>query len=266
MIRRLGAGVALTAAGLLLAAGTNDVIRRLDAPGPQPEGLASDGVHLWVADYETGRLYTVETGTGAVARDFEAPGAHPEGLTWDGTHLWCADWDSSAIFRLAVGESTLTVTRRIPVPPPAAGANPVGLAWDGSALWLTTWRPFYLLRLDPETGTVLRSRNLQESPRLYPPPPGTQSLAPEDLAWDGAQLWITDWDTGLVYRVDPDSLGVTETRPAGGMGSVGLAFHGGHLWNGDTESPTSLYELDIQGPVPVLRRSWGSLKGMFLEP
>jgi len=243
-----------------------EVLRRLDAPGPQPEGLASDGVHLWVADFLSGRLYAVETGTGETVGDFAAPAAHPEGLTWDGTHLWCADWDSSRIYRLAVGESTLTVERTLPVPFPAEGANPVGLAWDGSALWLTTWRPFYLLRLDPVSGAVLASRNLQ-SPRLYPPPECCPFLLePEDLAFDGEQLWLTDWDTGLLYRVHPESLEVTETRPAGGTKSVGLAFHGGHLWNGDTEAPPSLFELDVSGPVPTLPWTWGRLKRTYLEP
>jgi sugar lactone lactonase YvrE len=250
---------------LVIGEGAAEVLRRLDAPGPQPEGLASDGVDLWVADYQSGLLYEMETGTGTVLRTFEAPGPRPEGLAWDGSHLWCADWDSRRVYRLAVGESTLTVDRELPVPAPAENGHPVGLAWDGSALWLTTWQPFYLLRLDPVTGTVLRSRNLQDAPPLYPPRvPG--SLAPEDLAWYGGQLWITDWYTWKIYRVDPESLLVTETYDAGATASVGLTFHGGRLWNGDTDAPASLFELDVPGPVSISPRTWGGLKSLHLEP
>jgi streptogramin lyase len=246
----------LTAGGLLatVLAGAA-VLERLDAPGPKPEGLASDGVHLWVADFDTDRIYRMDTGTGDVVQSYRAPGTRPEGLAWDGTHLWAGSWDTRLIYRLAVGDTALVVEREFPAP---LGARPVGLAWDGEALWLTTWSPFYLHRIDPDDGEAIRSRDLLAEPKLYP----AVLARPEDLAWDGS-LWITDWYHTYIYRLDPITLEILETHPAAATQSVGLAFHQGYLWNGDTGTSTrepGLYRLDVQPRTPAERTSWGRLK------
>jgi sugar lactone lactonase YvrE len=242
-------------------------LERLDAPGPQPEGIASDGVHLWVADFQTARIYRMDTKTGEVVTSYPSPGPHPEGLAWDGTHLWHCDWDTRMIYRLSVSDQALTVEREFPAPMfenplgELIPARPVGLAWDGEALWLTTWQPFYLFRLDPVTGDTLKSRSLQDpTDPLYP----AVSARPEDLAWDGSQLWITDWFTREIHRIHPDSLVVTRTLDSGGPRSVGLTFHFGYLWNGDTGdggAAPALYRLDVtDGTVPVIPTTWGWLK------
>lgn len=267
--RRMTAGVASIAmAAAVLAWAT--VLDRIDAPGPQPEGMASDGTHLWVADFQTGLIYRMDTATKTVIASYDAPGPDPEGLAWDGTHLWHCDWDTRMIYRLAVSDTALTVEREFPAPmlqDPGGQTRqprPIGLAWDGSALWLTTWRPFYLLRIDPASGAVLRSRPFNDPFPLYP----TRGEAPEDLAWDGTHLWITDWYTREIHRLDPDSLVVTKTISSGGPRSVGLTFHFGDLWNGDTglfSDTPALYRLDANAPSPVLRTTWGRLKLLGLR-
>jgi sugar lactone lactonase YvrE len=259
ILRPWGWSVRTTSRGGLILLTLGAVyLERLDAPGPQPEGIASDGVHLWVADFQTARIYRMDTQTGEVVTSYPAPGPRPEGLAWDGTHLWHCDWETRLIYRLAVSDSELTIDRTLPTP---EGARPVGLTWDGEALWLTTWQPFYLHRLDPVSGSILQSRSLQDSDDpLYP----TASARPEDLAWDGTQLWITDWFTREVHRVHPESLVVTRTLGSGGPRSVGLAFHFGHLYNGDTGGggvAPALYKLDVtDDTVPVRATTWGSLK------
>jgi streptogramin lyase len=262
-IEGLPAGLAAGATVAVLALAPLVVLDRMDAPGPQPEGLASDGTHLWVADFQTGLLYEIDTASKTVVRTFDAPGPRPEGLAWDGSRLWCADWEDKKIYLLSVSDTVLVAEREFPSP---MGSRPVGLAWDGEALWLTTWSPFYLFRLDPVTGDTLRSRLLYPAEPLYP----TLTPQPEDLAWDGTHLWLTDWGTRQIYRVDPDSLVVTETHRSGGPASVGLAFHQGYMWNGDTGERSvtpALYQLDIRGPVRVVERvTWGGLKRSYVEP
>ena len=212
VIRAAGA---VLAAGILSAAAAGGVayLQRFDAPGPQPEGLASDGVHLWVADFQARRLYRMDPATGAVLRSYPAPGPRPEGLAWDGTHLWCADWETRKVYRLAVSDTALTVVRI----------------------------------LDPP------------SVEIDPP-------QPVGLAWDGAALWITDWGSRKIYRVDPEALVVTRTIDSGGPASVGLEFHGGHLWNGDTGAlgiPPAIYKLEETGSTPVSPTTWGALKSWY---
>lgn len=256
--RRGGPALAGALAALIaLGAGAESLyLDRLDAPGPQPEGLASDGEHLWVGDFQTGLIYRVDTDRPESTTAFASPGHRVEGLAWDGTHLWSADYETKLIYRLEVTDTALVVTRTLT--PPGTG-KPVGLAWDGEALWLTTWTPFYLYRVDPVTGQALVTRMIQAPAEPLYPTAGVGRY-PEDLAWDGEALWITDWYTGKVYRIDPQTLTHLETREAGGDRSLGLAFHQGYLWNGDTAAPTSLYRLDITTSTPVRRVSWGTLK------
>ncbi len=246
-------GVILAAAALSADAG-GLYLDRLDAPGPQPERLASDGTHLWVGDYITGLIYRVDPARPESTRAYASPGPHVEGLTWDGTHLWSADWSTGLIYRLAVGDTVLAVTRSFAAP---GAGDPVGLAWDGEALWLTTWNPPILYRLDPAAGAVLVEQPVKwDGGSLYP----AHAFFPEDLAWDGEALWMTDWWTRKVYRINPDTFELLDTRDAGGNRSLGLAFHKGYLWNGDTETPPSLFRLDVTDGTPVRRVTWGRLK------
>jgi outer membrane protein assembly factor BamB len=138
-------------------------------------------------------------------------------------------------------------------PRPEVTTRPVGLTWDGTSLWLTTWYPFMLYRLDPATGAVLFSRSVTG---LYPP---NFSYAPEDLAWDGSHLWITDWFTGKIYELDPETFELLQTVPSPGSGSVGLTFHQGYLWNGDTDE-AALFRLEVTDGTPTRRVTWGRLK------
>ena len=240
-----------------LAAGARGA-DRIDSPGPQPEGLGSDGTYLYVTDFTTNRVYRFDTDSGDLVSSYPTPGTGPEGLTWDGSHLWTGSWYSRQIYRMAVGDSALTVVQQFAAP---LGARPVGLAWDGEALWLTTWTPYYLHRLDPATGAATFSRDLDAEP-LYP----AVSPRPEDLAWDGSQLWITDWFTGEIHRFHPDTLVVNRTLESPGPSSVGLAFHQGYLWNGDT-TLDALFRLDItDGSVAVRRVTWGGLKRLISAP
>ena len=246
----------LLALAALFAAGA--WLERIPSPGPQPEGIASDGTHLYVADFIDGTISRADPAAPAGAVDFPSPGPHPEGLAWDGSHLWSADWETGRIYRHQVSDTALTVDFFFDAPGAEAGTHPVGLTWDGASLWLTTWSPFMLYRLDPATGAVLGSRRVEG---LYPrdPAPVSFSYAPEDLAWDGTHLWITDWYTPKLFRIDPTTFEVVSTLPAPARGSVGLTFHRGYLWNGSTEE-RALYRLEVTDGTPTRPVTWGQLK------
>ena len=255
------AGLILAAAAVF-AAGT--WLDRIPSPGPQPEGMASDGTYLYVADFLDASISRIDPAAPAAAVSFRSPGPHPEGLAWDGTHLWSADWETRRIYRHQVSDTALTVDFFFDAPRPETSTRPVGLTWDGSALWLTTWYPGMLYRLDPATGAVLVSRRVED---LYPrdPEPISYSYAPEDLAWDGTHLWVTDWYTPKIFRIEPTTFEVASTTPSPARGSVGLAFHRGYLWNGSTEE-RALYRLEVTDGTPTRRVTWGRLKQRTARP
>ena len=244
-------------AGAVLFLGGMNVLQTIQTPGPQPEGLASDGIHLWLSDFQTNKIYRIDPDVPDSIRAYDAPGTGPEGLAWDGSHLWTGSWFTKKIYRLAVTDTELVVTREFDTP---MGAKPVGFTWDGTALWITTWNPFYLFRLDPADGSVLFSRLLGfPAEPLYP---NFGSPAPEDLAWDGT-LWMTDWYTREIHQFDAETLELLQSIETPGPRSVGLTFHEGFLWNGDTERD-AIYKLDVTvSGAPV---SWGALKLGNWEP
>ncbi len=244
----------VTATALVLGMGL--WLDRIPSPGPQPEGIASDGTFIWVADFIDGTISRIDPAAPDRPLVFASPGPHPEGLTWDGSHLWSADWETRRIYRHAVSDTAIPVVSSFDSPRPESWTRPVGLTWDGSALWLTTWYPFMLYRLDPTDGHVLASRDIAG---LYPPLPPFGTYAPEDLAWDGAHLWITDWYTAGIHRFDPVTYELLESVDSPGPRSVGLTFHLGFLWNGDTEEQ-ALYRLEVTGGTATRRVTWGGLK------
>lgn len=243
--------LALVLAAALFAAGV--WLERIPSPGPQPEGIASDGTYIYVADFLDATISRVDPAAPSATVEFPSPGPHPEGLAWDGTYLWSADWETRRIYRHQVSDTALSVVFSFDAPRPQSTTRPVGLTWDGTALWLTTWYPFMLYRLDPASGAVLFSRSVTG---LYPP---NVNYAPEDLAWGGTHLWITDWYSGKIYELDPTTFELLQTIPSPGPNSVGLTFHRSSLWNGDTEED-ALFRLEITDGTPTRRLTWGQLK------
>ena len=76
------------------------IISTIPAPGPNPQGVAWDGSHLWVADAETDSIYKINHLNGFIDYSFSSPGLEPRGLTYDGTHLWNIDNNYRKIFKL----------------------------------------------------------------------------------------------------------------------------------------------------------------------
>lgn len=69
-----------------------------------PRDLAYDGVHIWLVDQSTRRLFKIST-TGAIidtldlSDDIGIPG-NPYGLTWDGSSLWLSTESPDVVYQL----------------------------------------------------------------------------------------------------------------------------------------------------------------------
>ena len=66
-------------------------MKTLNVSVSSPWGLAFDGDYLWVADFNTHRIYQINTLNDSVIKSIEAPGFAPTGLSWDGNGLWITD-------------------------------------------------------------------------------------------------------------------------------------------------------------------------------
>jgi len=79
------------------------------------------------------------------------------------------------------------------------------------------------------TGEVLRSFDI----------PGSY---PTGMTFDGTHLWLADYQTDLLYCIDPSSGKVVRTIPAPAYWPEGLAWDGEALWNADVKGGIPLSE------------------------
>ncbi|GAC1583109.1 MAG: hypothetical protein NVS3B7_18570 [Candidatus Elarobacter sp.] len=129
---------------------------RIPAPCPAPMGLACDGTDLWIASYETARIYALNAQQGVVFEEAIAPG-RPYGLTvtGDALRVVVGDMDDGGnddrfIRRYIMGKDFKTEAIRCP------GGTGSFLAYDGDRLYLSQRDAKVILELD-DRGTVLRT-------------------------------------------------------------------------------------------------------------
>ena len=60
------------------------------AVGTEPDGISSDGTHVWVANAISDTVTELNASTGAVVQTI-AVGNSPYGVSSDGTHVWVAN-------------------------------------------------------------------------------------------------------------------------------------------------------------------------------
>ena len=63
-------------------AAPGDVKASFEGPCKYPSGLASDGKHLFVADWREAKIFEISRADGNVTRTWDAPTLKPHGLTY----------------------------------------------------------------------------------------------------------------------------------------------------------------------------------------
>lgn len=222
--------LAITA--LVSFADMGDVISTIPAPAGNPDGLTWINGSLWITSDDTFEIYKINPGTGAIEDSIAGHGNDVSltGLTYDGTYL-LSTCHPMIYSREVTGGAVVDS-----IPAPGASVNE-GLAWDGTSIWSTNWQDNLVYELDPANGDIL-SFFFPQAPSDYDgltgiaydgfflwisdqdskvimqcvpgdPIPWEFFLAPcdvpQDLAWDGTYLWVTEYEaTGaMVYQIDP---------------------------------------------------------------
>jgi streptogramin lyase len=220
-----------------------DVISQIPAPGGNPDGLTWIDGNLWITSDDEYEIYEINPANGAVITTIPGYGndASLTGLAYDGTYL-LSTCHPMIYFRETDDGAVVDS-----IPAPGATANE-GLTWDGASLWSTNYNDNLVYEIDPETGDLLSyffpqaadydgltgltydgfflwitDQNSQLILKCVPgqPIPWEFFMAPcetpQDLAWDGTTLWVTEYKaTGArVYQVDPGPGALTQATWAG---------------------------------------------------
>lgn len=194
-----------------------------------PEGIATDGKYIYIADSENHTIRKMEIATGAVttvAGTAYVPGAvdctvgtgakfnFPSGVTTDGTNLYVADTNNHSIRKVVISSgATTTIAGDNNVAGYADGAGssahfnfPRSLTTDGTNLFLADGDNHMLRKIVILSGavTTVAGDNV-----TTPPTPGYSDGAgmaakfawPSAVTTDGTNLYVADTDNHLIRKI-----------------------------------------------------------------
>jgi subtilisin family serine protease len=61
-------------------------------------------------------------------------------------------------------------------------------------------------------------------------------IGPLGLAWDGEYLWNVDWETDMIYKLNPSTGSVVQSFSSPGTRPYGLTYDGTYLWVADRDT------------------------------
>jgi YVTN family beta-propeller protein len=128
--------------------------------------ITFDGQHLWVTNATDNTVSEVDPVSKTVIATVHVGGG-PFGPCFDGTYVWVPNANGETQIDAATAQIVTTV--------PVSGAF---CAYDGRQLWTGSYR------IDPVFGSYTSG-----------------TVAAHGLAFDGTNMWITDFANGAVYRV-----------------------------------------------------------------
>jgi YVTN family beta-propeller protein len=205
----------LTAAACCLGVSSADaagVIRTIPV-GSLPEGVSSDGTHVWVTNEEEETVREIEASSGNVIRTIPLGiypvGSYPVGVSSDGTHVWVTNPGDDTVSEILASSGTVIGT--IPV-----GANPVGVSSDGTHVWVAT--DDSVTEILASSGTVIRTI-----------PVGGVGIPP-GISSDGTHVWVAiDSDEDLVGEIEASSGNLIRTIRLGSEPRR-VSSDGTHVW------------------------------------
>jgi YVTN family beta-propeller protein len=214
--------------------------------GGEPEGVSSDGTHVWVANLGSDSVSEIDASTGTVVNTIPV-GVEPIGVSSDGTHVWVTNYFSAENTVSEIDASTGTVIRTISLGTGLEEVYPGGVSSDGTHVWVT---PFsgasHVSEIDASTGTVVN--------RI---PIGNESEGSAAVSSDGTHVWVAnredgeDDTDGTVSEIDASTGTVVTTIPVGNDPD-GVSSDGTHVW-------VTGYNSDDDGTVTEIDASTGTV-------
>ena len=198
--------------------------------GSAPEGVSSDGTHVWVANFGGDTVSEIDASTGTVVKTITV-GSEPEGVSSDGAHVWVANSNGGTVSE--IDGSTGTVVNTITV-----GSDPLGVSSDGTHVWVTNNLDGTVSEIDASTGTVVNTI-----------PVGS---GPIGVSSDGTHVWVTNSNGDTVSEIDASTGTVVDTIPVGSDPS-GVSSDGTHVW------VANYNEGDAGGAVSEIDASTGTV-------
>ncbi len=214
-----------------------DVLLQRHSTHPNPTGVWSDGVTMWIADDRNlDRAYGYELATGARDADKDistlddAGNDFPRGLWSDGTTIWVADAGyGQELYAYDLDTGARDADKDINASCSAGNCDPMGLWSDGTTMWIVDWGDAKIYAYELATGN--RDADKDFSTRR-----AAGNGTPRGLWSDGLTLWVDDAYDDRIYAYDLATgnrradLDFNTLAAAGNGDPVGLWSDGTTMW------------------------------------
>ncbi|MBC7618629.1 MAG: IPT/TIG domain-containing protein [Candidatus Saccharibacteria bacterium] len=209
-----GAGMVTTFAGSGTDAGTNffpnpaDAVRTA-ATFSTPTGLTTDGVNLYVADYNNGRIRKIVLATGAVTTVAGGVGigtvngtgldtrfSTPSGITTDGTNLYVVDQFGGNVRKIVIATGVVSTLASV-------GGYPYGITTDGVNLYISELQGNKIDKVAISTGVVSVFAGSGAFTNISTDGTGTGAtfVTPAGLTTDGTNLYVAEAGAGKIRKI-----------------------------------------------------------------
>jgi YVTN family beta-propeller protein len=205
--------------------------------GQFPDGVSSDGTHVWVANFKENTVSEIDSSSGEVIRTIPV-GSEPRGVSSDGTHVWVTNEGEFTVSEIQA--SSGEVIRTIPV-----GQFPDGVSSDGTHVWVTNAYDGTVSEIQASSGGVIRTIPVGK--------------VPYGVSSDGTHVWVTNAEGTTVSEIEASSGEVIRTIPVGGE-PRGVSSDGSHVWvthYGGTVSEIEASSGTLINTIPVGRAPLG---------
>jgi hypothetical protein len=77
-----------------------NIIRSASSPSSSPSGIGGDANTIWHCDYNSDKIYELDTSDFSVTRSASSPSSSPYGIGGDANTIWYCDYSSDKIYEL----------------------------------------------------------------------------------------------------------------------------------------------------------------------
>ena len=163
----------------------------------EPSGFTQDGDLIWVVSRDAGELLAVDVGAGETGTAFTI-GGEPVAVAPAEGSLWVTEHEFGDNVVRRVDPSTGEVMAEVSSSP---GTHPLHVVGGGGAVWATI-SGAEIERIDPATNEVVETISASEISH----PSGYGALV-----FDFGSLWMIDYQSGRLLRIDPADNQITAT-------------------------------------------------------
>ncbi|MBN2452762.1 MAG: SPASM domain-containing protein [Candidatus Omnitrophica bacterium] len=211
-----------------------NIVRKIPIPKSYHEGIFFDGSSLWLVNGDNGPIWTIDPGAGNVISSIQPVSDFAEALVRaDDGALYTTEWSDKKIYRVRMEGSKLISEKEASFAP----GHPAGLISANGRIFVVIWTRgagtrYYLVEMDRDLNEIGRMeiKGIHE---------------PDQLAWDGTDLWISSWYSNRIYKINTSKWELAGSFRSPVDKTTGIAWDGEYMWVTGTHG--DLYCMELGG-------------------